>query len=145
MSKNIVAVLACIAALAPEGEEFKPEAVVNEGIWMTEAHLTAVENKLSADAAALVQAGEDLAAANTAKTTAENDLAAANQTIEANNTRIQELEAENAKLKGTPAAEITQTTTNEDTPPAPVATVVTDPKAKYRTSFDAQAEAYAKK
>ena len=138
MKKNVLAQIAMIAALAPKEETFSAE-VVNEGVWMTEAHLTAVETELSANASAIKKAGEDLIAANAAKTTAEEALTAANATITANAIEITALKAEVAKLKKDPAEKVTTTIKAEDTSPAGAATG----KSKYHTSYDDVAATYA--
>ena len=137
MSKQILA-LAMIAALVPQGEEFKPEAV-NEGVWLTEAHLTGIEGALAGNAAAATKAANELSAANTAKTTAEASLATANNSIAENKTTIANLEAEILRLKGSAAATFQATTTTEDTP---VVAGKTDKKTKYHTSFDEMASKY---
>lgn len=139
MSKKILE-LAAIAALAPKEEDFSAE-VVNEGVWMTEAHLNAIENKLTTDAAAAKKAGEDLAAATTAKEKAEGELKTANETIATQKTEIENLKAENKKLKE-PAKDPEASAPAKDEKPEDKNK---DPKAKYRMGVDAAAEQYATK
>lgn len=128
-----------VAALAPETETFSAE-LVNEGCWLTEAHLNAVETELGNNASAIKKAGEDLAAANTAKDTAEASLKTANDNIATQKTEIENLKAENEKLK-TPAADPKASAPEND----PQATPPADPKAKYRMGIDETAEKYATK
>lgn len=98
-----------ITSLVPEGEQFDSTAV-NEGVWVTEAHLQNVENSLAENAtaiadhtAALENLNGQLTAANTATETAEGSLVTANDTIVAKDAEIQRLNARIAELEnGTP-------------------------------------------
>jgi chromosome segregation ATPase len=141
--KTLIATIAMIAALAPKEETFSAE-VVNEGVWMTEAHLVAVNDQLVNNQTALTQAKTDLDAANAAKKVAEDALTAANTTISANATEIAALKAEVAKLKKEPAEAVTTTTKTEDAPPAGAA-ATKDKASKYKTSFDEAAASYSGK
>lgn len=124
-----------INALIPTGEHFDGEAV-NEGIWMTAAHVTAIEGKLTTNEAAATQAATQLATAQTARETAETNLATANSTIASQATELTQLKAENAKLKGQPAGGFSTTTKDAD-PPAPADASKAE-KGKYHTPYDDQ-------
>lgn len=112
-----------ISALVPQGEHFDSTAV-NEGIWLTTGHFSAIENALEANHGSLAtltterdnlqqqltQAQQD---AQSAATTAINDLQERDQ-------KITNLQAEIANLKKGPAADFQTTTREED--PTPNAT-----------------------
>lgn len=134
-----------ITALVPNGEHFDSSAL-NEGIWLTSGHVNAIENALEANNGGLTaltterdnlqqqltQAQQD---AQTAATQAQNNLQARDQ-------QIAGLQTEIANMKKSPAGEFTQTTTTQDLVPGNTGA---SGKAKYRTSYDADAELYAGK
>jgi hypothetical protein len=133
-----------LAALVPAGEHFDEAAILNEGGYLTVAHLAATEAKLTADAAAATKATTDLTAANAAKTKAEGELATATTTIGTQKTEIDALKAKVTELEKKPAAGFQATNTTVDAT-VPGATPVVDAKAKYRMSIDVEAEKYAPK
>lgn len=135
MSKKILN-LALVAALAPKEETFSAE-LVNEGVWVTEAHLQGIENQLSSNAAAIKKAGEDLTAANTAKEQAEAAAKTAKETVAARDAEIVTLKAEVEKLKKEPAGSITETTVDADKNAGKK-----NKADKYMTSIDRQAAEY---
>jgi protease-4 len=118
---------------AAKAEKFE---VVEGGFLLTEEHLDnneaniiALENKITeANTAAeatktahdgeVGQLNEQITAANAGKQTAEDALAIANEIITAQNTEIENLKAEVAQLKKSPATTPAATVTTED--PAPV-------------------------
>ncbi len=129
-----------ITALVPSGEEFNADAV-NEGIWLTAAHVDAIEATVAnAEAAAATQA-EIITAANELIAEGQTLVNAANATIAANATELVALQAEVTKLKGTPA-DVVATSVAEDK--LAVDTTKPDPKAKYRTSYDSHVESAPK-
>jgi chromosome segregation ATPase len=85
-----------LTAAAAQVENFES---LNEGIWVTPEALQNIENKLAAHAQASAEFGGQLAASVENSTNLEATLATANETIAANNTRIQELEAQVAELQ----------------------------------------------
>jgi len=135
-----------ITALVPEGEHFDDSAIINEGGYLSIAHFAAVEKRLTENETAIADAANALTIANNDATTrlnAANDeatiklnaanelvteanaakkvsddaLIAANATIEAQQTEIENLKAENAKLKKEPGAAVSTTVTDSDVPP----------------------------
>lgn len=97
-----------ILGLVPTGEHCDMSAM-NEGIFLSVGHVTAIENALAANASIKTQfdsealraqqAETSLATANTARETAEASLVTANQTITTQKTKITELEARVAELE----------------------------------------------
>lgn len=123
-----------ITALAPTGEDFKEEAV-NEGVWLTEAHLASIETSVSNAELAATTAATALQEANAEKTAAQDalaiektaaadaatkaaeELAAANSLAATRQTEIEALQAENTRLSNSAAAAILNTSVDEDVPP----------------------------
>jgi len=102
-----------IIALVPEGEYFDASAV-NEGVWVSTAHLNNIEASL-ANAGTLVQQANDQVTATLALL---DDAALASQqqadVIAAKDETIASLTAEIATMKQQPAAPITQTVKEKD-------------------------------
>lgn len=91
-----------INSLVPEGEHFD-ETAVGEGIWLSATHLNAMEQNL-ANSAALNNANAETITALQTDIQAKDDIIVGHEvTIVANNTRIAELEAENAKMGSQPS------------------------------------------
>ena len=55
-----------IVSLVPEGEHFDASAI-NEGVWISQAHLDAIETKLGENATAFSGFNEKIETANTEK------------------------------------------------------------------------------
>jgi hypothetical protein len=102
-----------IAAAVPQGEHFDATAI-NEGVWLSQAHLMNVENILAANAATIA-ANESAAQDQQATITANADaIAAANQTIADRDASITTLQTEVANLKAAAAHPLHTTTTEAD-------------------------------
>lgn len=128
-----------ILALVPAGESFAPEAL-NEGIWLTEAHMNSIESSLETNAATLASVQGQLSAQALQAQQATAALATANQTITAREARIQQLEAENAELGRRAAGAIQPTST--ETPDTPPVDPAKGKANKYETSVDREAKKY---
>lgn len=95
-----------IIALVPAGEHFDQSAIINEGGFLSVAHIGAIENALGEDnAEALAQANEQITTLTSERDAAQSSLDAtteqlntANETITARDARIVELEAEVAEF-----------------------------------------------
>ena len=80
-----------VSALVPAGEHFAIEAL-NEGVWLTVAHLSSIETNLQAQSKAVLVSVKKAANATASLTETQSQLATAND-------RIKALEAENITLK----------------------------------------------
>jgi hypothetical protein len=113
-----------IAALTPATENFDESAIVNEGGYLSVAHLDAIEDKLKEDAASIAAHPAALASLQTklddqalqAQQSA-TELTTATTTMATQATTITELEAKIAVLQKKPATTATSTTRTEDIPP----------------------------
>lgn len=118
-----------ITALVPQGEHFDSTAL-NEGIWLTTGHFSAIE-------IALETVNGSVATLATERDNLQQQLTqAATQAHQ----QIAGLQNEIATLKKGPAGEFSQTTTSQDQLSAQK---VESGKNKYRTSYDDEAERYA--
>lgn len=104
-----------VISLVPNGEHFDATAV-NEGVWLSQGHLDAIEGQLQAHAATIAGHDEVVNGLNQQlqdqalqAQQAVSDLETANGTISTQTTRIQELEAEVARLQKAPAGGFTST------------------------------------
>ena len=95
-----------IISLVPEGEYFDASAI-NEGVYLSVAHLNAIEAQLALSAGNIEAAMEEVSAANSA-------VDAAKQTIDQQAATIAALEEEVKTLKQTPAAPVSATTKEGD-------------------------------
>ena len=133
-----------ITALVPNGEHFDSTAV-NEGIWLTTGHFSAIEIALEAsiNCAASLTSERDNLQQQLTQVQQDAQTAAANsqKSLDDRDRQISNLQTENAKLKAGPAGEFSQTTTTED----PIPGQQTSNKNKFRTSYDDEIEAYNKK
>jgi hypothetical protein len=112
-----------IAGLVPEGEHFDESAIVNEGGFLSVAHLAALENDLgdSTNAEALEQANASIVELTTARDTAMQELGAitenltaAQETITIRDARIAELEVQLAEFTKQPSGDGTVLHTTGD-------------------------------
>lgn len=99
-----------VIAAVPEGEHFDATAV-NEGIWVSQTHMAAIESKL-AENAGKVSGLEEQIRKDAAKHSEDiqaigSQLATAQETITANAQTIADLQAEIATLKASAAADFT--------------------------------------
>jgi len=122
-----------VKSLVPANEHFDSSAV-GEGVWLSVAHLNAIESRLGLIATDFTRLTGELntvkgnaQAVQTQLTDATNSLTTANATIQTQSTRILELEKK-------PAQEITNTV-KEGKDEIPGEQV--DKKASYMTSADA--------
>lgn len=102
-----------IISAVPEGEHFDATAI-NEGVWMSQAHLNSIETAMAGYATDLQGAIN-----NTATSIQINEevgvlLIAANATIAERDATIEALNGQIATLKAAPAAPITQTAKDID-------------------------------
>ena len=95
-----------IISLVPQGEYFDASAI-NEGVYLSVAHLDAIEASLAMSAGNIEAATEEVSAANAA-------VDAAKQTIEQQAATIADLKAQVETLKQTPAAPVSATTKEGD-------------------------------
>lgn len=102
-----------ITALVPTGEHFDSSAI-NEGVYLTVAHVNAIEKSLGGHATALADQALQAQQAVAAQQTAEASLATANQTIADRDATIVAKDAEIAKLKAGPAADMKETAKDKD-------------------------------
>lgn len=107
-----------IISLVPDGEHFDASAI-NEGVWLSQAHLDAIENSFVASAAAIENAAAEVALANDNVAAANVNIETANTTLAEREATIEALQAEVATLKAGPAAPIQQTAKDKDEQPAP--------------------------
>lgn len=98
-----------ITELVPANESFD-ESAVNEGVWLSEPHLSAIEKKTEEISAALTVSNTALETANASLATATEELntlkataKASETTISTQATRIAELEAQVAALGKNPS------------------------------------------
>lgn len=102
-----------IIAAVPTGEHFDASAV-NEGVWMSEAHLASIEATLAANTEAVASIKSQFDSEALARQQAETALVAANDSnVEKDNT-IAAQAVEIAALKAAPAATITNTSKEKD-------------------------------
>lgn len=101
-----------ISAVVPQGEHFD-ESAVNEGVWLSENHLNAVENALSVAETATAAAASSLETANTSVRNLTEELAAEKSNSakltaekEAAEKKAADLETEHATAIGTKDAKI---------------------------------------
>jgi uncharacterized coiled-coil protein SlyX len=94
-----------VSALVPEGENFDSSAV-NEGVWVTQAHLVGIENALTENNSAIANHASELQAlggqvtsTNEALTAANASLATANETVAAKDQEIATLQAKITELE----------------------------------------------
>ena len=95
-----------IISLVPEGEYFDASAI-NEGVYLSVAHLNAIEAQLALSAGNIEAAMQEVSAANSALDTA-------NLTVQQQASIIAALETQVAELKQTPAAPVSATTKEAD-------------------------------
>ena len=82
-----------IISLVPQGEHFD-SAAINEGVYLTVAHINAIEASLAANAQTVSSLNDKIKLANEAKKKADDNLIAANTTIESQKTTLKEKETE---------------------------------------------------
>lgn len=102
-----------IISLVPEGEHFDASAI-NEGVWISEAHLGNIESALQDAATNVAAALNEVNAATENLNTANAAVEAATTTIAERDTIIASLQEEIAALKAAPAGSIQQTTKQVD-------------------------------
>lgn len=102
-----------VSALVPQGEDFDATAV-NEGVWLSQGHLDAIENNLAAHASVLAEQSIQAQQAVAAQQAAEASLATANQTIADRDAAIVSKDAEIAALKAGAAAKMKDTSKEND-------------------------------
>lgn len=102
-----------IIAAVPQDEHFDASAV-NEGVWMSEAHLGSIETTLAANTEAIASIKSQFDSEALARQQAETALAAANDSNAEKDNTIAAQAAEIAALKEGPAATITTTTKEKD-------------------------------
>lgn len=129
-----------IAALVPANEHFDPTAINGEGVWLTTAHLEAMENQLLGDGTTIESKIAELTEAQNQLAEKTTALQTANADIVAKATRIMELEGELAARTaasgdGTPL----HTQGDPDPAPAPVPAYLDD-NAPENQWFDKQAK-----
>jgi hypothetical protein len=93
-----------IISLVPQGEHFDPTAM-NEGVWLTETHIGAIENKLASGATASTAMADAAVAQANEIVSLTDQLNASRQVITERDATIAAQAAEIAKLKAGPAAE----------------------------------------
>jgi len=103
-----------IVALVPEGEHFDESAIVNEGVFLTIAHVQNIENTLAGAAQQITAAESNVATAQGLVSEATESVTAANNTIAERDATIAELNTQIAALKAAPAAPIQQTGKEKD-------------------------------
>jgi hypothetical protein len=117
-----------IISLVPEGEHFDASAV-NEGVWVSAAHLVNVETRITALVSEAALADQRISTEREAAEAAQNSLTAANTSLSTSAARISELEAEVVGLKRSAAKEPETTTAEADALGA-------NATNKFETSYD---------
>lgn len=102
-----------IIAAVPQGESFDPTAV-NEGVWVSQAHLNNIETVMANGAAANATLKTQFDSAVLRAEQAETNVDTSAATIEALNATIAEKDAEIATLKAAAAATVQKTTKEND-------------------------------
>jgi len=102
-----------VVSLVPKGEEFDATAV-NEGVWVSTAHLANVENTLVANATSIADLNSQVIKTNDERDEANTSLQTAQQTITDRDATIALLKTEIADLKIKPAADPKQTNKESD-------------------------------
>ena len=102
-----------IIALVPDGEHFDA-AAINEGVWISQGHLVNIESAFAQVDSLEAQANENIEKLNGRITEMEEAATAATTTIQQKDERIAELEAEVASLKAQPAADLKDTSKQND-------------------------------
>ena len=102
-----------IISAVPEGEHFDASAV-NEGVWLSQAHLDSLENRLQENAGSISSAAAAVESGNAAIEAANTTIADRDATIAAKDEEIATLTAENAKLKAGPAGSFSNTSKEQD-------------------------------
>lgn len=97
-----------IISLVPEGEHFDATAV-NEGVWLTEGHMAAIEEKLNGNVNAVRLAQEAANASAQEIQSLTDQLNASKQTVAERDATIAAQAAEIEKLKAGPAGQQQQT------------------------------------
>ncbi len=134
-----------VKALVPANEDFDASAV-NEGVWLSEGHLNAIETELGNNATlvgelknTIAENATAISTANQAVTDAEAKLATANETITAHESTIQSLNEQIVALKANPAGEGHSTSKEKDdlnNGGAEIVSEVTQEAAKLRALRD---------
>lgn len=96
-----------IIALVPEGEHFDA-AAINEGIFLSEGHVIAIENALAGSAQEVATAQDLVNAAQLQVDQANESLQAAQQALADRDATIQQLNEQITALKAAPAGQIQQ-------------------------------------
>lgn len=120
-----------IISKVPQGEHFDASAI-NEGVWLSIAHLNNVEQSLAENADAFKAVADDRDAQALAAQQANEELIAANASHAANAETITALQNEIAELKKGPAGTFTNTTKDADD-------LGGSGKSKFHTSVDDEA------
>lgn len=102
-----------IIELVPDGEHFDASAV-NEGVWLSQGHLLNIESAFAQVDTLEAQDNENMEKLNGRITEMEEAATAAATTIQQKDERIAELEAEVASLKAQPAADLKDTSKQND-------------------------------
>lgn len=102
-----------IATLVPEAEAFDSTAV-NEGVWLTEAHLGNIETSLANADTVAATLQTQLDAEKQAVTDAQAAVTTAQETITAKDAEIETLKGEVATLKARPAADFKESGKEKD-------------------------------
>lgn len=102
-----------IIELVPDGEHFDASAI-NEGVWISQGHLTNIESAFAQVDTLEAQANENIEKLNSRITEMEEAATADAATIQQKDARIAELEAEVASLKEQPAADLKDTSKQND-------------------------------
>lgn len=102
-----------IIGLVPDGEHFDA-AAINEGVWISQGHLVNIESAFAQVDSLEAQANENIEKLNGRITEMEEAATAAASTIQQKDERIAELEAEVAALKEQPAADLKDTSKQND-------------------------------
>lgn len=102
-----------IISLVPQGEHFDASAI-NEGVWVSQAHLDAIENTLAGNAASIATGKEEFDALNGSTAQLKTDLEASAKTIDALNSTIADKDAEIERLKAAAAGQMKQTSKEND-------------------------------
>lgn len=102
-----------IIGLVPDGEHFDASAI-NEGVWISQGHLVNIESAFAQVDTLEAQANENMEKLNGRITEMEEAATADAATIQQKDARIAELEAEVASLKAQPAADLKDTSKQND-------------------------------
>jgi septal ring factor EnvC (AmiA/AmiB activator) len=109
-----------IQSLVPKDEHFDATAV-NEGVWVSKAHLDAIENQLGQDQATIESHGpavqgltDQITTLTTERDSAKTELQTANDTVAARDSKITEMQSEIDGLKKGPGAQPEQTSREKD-------------------------------